>query len=207
MKRDGTVTCRRYPAPPINLREVHRYLRVPETNAAVDRLLQEAMDECLGELRYDVCYAEYPVEISGDLVDLSFARTESHGLATALEGCERAVVFAATVGLAIDRRIARDGAVSPARALCTQAIGAERIEALCDAFCKELAEEWSGVGASLTPRFSPGYGDLSLEFQRDIFAALDCPRRIGLTLGEGLLMSPTKSVTAICGIKGMQNTP
>jgi cobalamin-dependent methionine synthase I len=36
--------------------------------------------------------------------------------------------------------------------------------------------------------------------QKDIFAALDCPRRIGLTLGEGMLMSPTKSVTALIGV-------
>ena len=54
----------------------------------------------------------------------------------------------------------------------------------------------------MKPRFSPGYGDLSLEMQRDIFRVLDCPRKIGLTLNESLLMSPSKSVTAIIGISG-----
>ena len=29
---------------------------------------------------------------------------------------------------------------------------------------------------------------------------MDCPRKIGLTLNESLLMSPSKSVTAIFGI-------
>ena len=36
--------------------------------------------------------------------------------------------------------------------------------------------------------------------QREIFAALDCPRKIGLTLNESMLMSPSKSVTAIIGV-------
>ena len=55
-------------------------------------------------------------------------------------------------------------------------------------------------GLPLSARFSAGYGDVPLELQRDIFALLDCPRRIGLTLNESLLMSPSKSVTAIVGI-------
>jgi len=38
--------------------------------------------------------------------------------------------------------------------------------------------------------------------QRDIFAVLDCPRKIGLSLNGSLLMSPSKSVTAIIGIAG-----
>ena len=57
-------------------------------------------------------------------------------------------------------------------------------------------------GKFLKPRFSPGYGDLPLEMQRDIFRVLDCSRKIGLTLNESLLMSPSKSVTAIVGIGG-----
>ena len=44
------------------------------------------------------------------------------------------------------------------------------------------------------------YGDLPLEMQKDIFNVLDCSKRIGLTLNESLLMSPSKSVTAIIGI-------
>ena len=56
-------------------------------------------------------------------------------------------------------------------------------------------------GKSLRTRVSPGYGDISLTMQKDIFAILDCERKIGITLNEDLLMSPSKSVTAIAGIK------
>lgn len=69
----------------------------------------------------------------------------SRQLAKNLDGCASVLLFGATVGVEIDRLIAKYGRISPARALMLQAIGAERIEALCDAFCREYAEE-NGVG-------------------------------------------------------------
>ena len=106
---------------------------------------------------------------------------------------------AATVGLELDRLIARAQSGAPARALLLQAIGAERIEALADAVAADARADAARRGLAVRPRFSPGYGDLPLALQREIFAALDCPRRIGLTLGGSLLMTPTKSVTALIG--------
>ena len=81
-----------------------------------------------------------------------------------------------------------------------QAIGAERIEALCDSLCEELKSSLKTEGKTSKPRFSPGYGDLPLSFQKDVFRVLEPEKRIGLTLNASLLMSPTKSVTAIIGI-------
>jgi hypothetical protein len=79
-----------------------------------------------------------------------------------------------------------------------QALGSERVEALCDEFCRLMAIESK---RELRPRFSPGYGDLPLELQRDIFRLLEPSRRIGVVLNDSLLMSPSKSVTAIIGIE------
>ena len=73
-------------------------------------------------------------------------------------------------------------------------------DVLCDELCATVCDGL-GEGVSLLPRFSPGYGDLSLDFQREIFRLLSPERNIGVTLGERLLMSPTKSVSAIIGIK------
>lgn len=77
-----------------------------------------------------------------------------------------------------------------------QAVGAERIESLCNAFVQMLRDE----GMHMRPRFSPGYGDLPLAAQKEIFRALDCARHIGLSLNDSMLMSPSKSVTAIIGL-------
>ena len=110
------------------------------------------------------------------------------------------VVFAATIGLELDRLIARYSRLQPVKALMFQAIGAERVEALCDAFNEEVKCRAAENGESTRPRFSPGYGDVPLALQADIFCVLDCPRKIGLSLNASLLMTPSKSVTAIIGV-------
>lgn len=193
-----TVYTRTYAAPPVNRGEILRYAGVRGRAEDVEKLLDECLEET-GGLTYRVCYAEFPI-IRGEELDLGFIKTRSDTAKKALLGCDSVVVFGATVGLAIDRLIAKYSVLSPAKALLLQAIGAERIESLCDLFCSETA-----VSKSIRPRFSAGYGDLPLEVQRDIFAVLGCEKNIGVTLNESLLMSPTKSVTAMFGVKN-ENT-
>lgn len=195
----STVCVKEYAAPPLDRREILRYLRADSVSAELERELTGALDEALPQLSYRLCYAEFPVSMGDGAVDLGFARVASCDLAKNLAGCTHVVAFAATVGLGIDRLIARYSSLSPVRALCLQAIGAERIESLCDTFQTELC--YATFHGRIHARFSPGYGDLPLDFQREIFRTLDCPRRIGLSLSESLLMSPTKSVTALIGIE------
>ena len=194
------VFVKAYAAPPVDHREIWRYAGAAHANEAQQALLQACLAELSDQAVFRVCYREFPISCEGDTVDLSFAKVTSPALARCLAGCGSAVVFAATVGTAIDRLITRYSAVSPARALLLDAIGTERVEALCDVFCRELAAEKGSLGLCTRPRFSPGYGDLALSLQREIFGVLDCPRKIGLSLGQDLIMSPSKSVTAIVGI-------
>ena len=187
--------------PPIDRREWFRYMGAPNPSAELEHMA----DDCAREAEHcfvgRVCYCELPVRHTEGVVDLSFGRIESHSLSKRLLGCDRAVVFAATVGLEIDRLIAKYSRISPAKALCLQALGTERIEAVCDVFCKDLQKRVQKTGFATVPRFSAGYGDLPLSLQSDLFRVLDCSRRIGVSLNESLLMSPTKSVTAIVGIR------
>lgn len=183
--------------PPVDTREALRYAGVKESTPEINELLQECIQLCQNILTPRVCYRFYPVTRE-DGLDLGFAQTDSLALKRNLAGCEEIVLFAATIGLEMDRLIARYAHVSPSKSVMLQAIGAERIESLCDAFENELIRQ----GHELGTRFSPGYGDLPLELQRDIFAALDCSRQIGVSLNESLLMSPSKSVSAIIGLNG-----
>ena len=195
------VHSRSFEAPPVNMDEVLRYAGAAgAADGELIDLARTCAEMAAPQLSYRVCWRAFPIKMDGEALDLGFARTRSAALRRNLEGCGRVVVFAATVGLGIDRLIERYKALSPARALMLQAVGAERVEALCGAFCRQLSDEAAGEGLCARPRFSPGYGDLPLALQRDIFAALDCPRRIGLTLNDSLLMSPSKSVTAIVGL-------
>lgn len=195
----SAVYVKEYAAPPLDRREIMRYLRTGSADETLERELTAAVEEALPTLAYRLCYAEFALGMGQGEIDLGFARVASRDLAKNLAGCTHVVVFAATVGLGLDRLIARYSTRSPIRALCLQAIGAERIEALCDCFVTDL--RYASVGGRVHTRYSPGYGDLPLEFQRQIFRALDPPRWIGLTLNESLLMSPTKSVSALVGIE------
>ena len=196
----STVFYKELSAPPIDKGEILRYMGCRESTPQIDALFERSLSLCADKLSYKVCFAEYDVSIDGTSCDLGFTATKSADLAKCLYGCDRILLFAATVSLELDRLILRYGRSEPSVSVCLQAIGAERIEALCNAFCREMRSKYAALGKSLRPRFSAGYGDLSLEVQRDIFNALGCERRIGLTLNDSLIMSPSKSVTAIIGI-------
>jgi cobalamin-dependent methionine synthase I len=88
-----------------------------------------------------------------------------------------------------------------ARAAAVQAAGAAMIEAYVNEECQEIHQQALAQGKHDHPRFSPGYGDLPLEMQKDVMTALDCGRTVGITLTDSLLMTPSKSVTAIIGMK------
>ena len=122
-----------FPLPPVNRREALRYAGAKAETPELSLLLDAVLADITPHLQGKVCWIDTPIRRQGDILDLGFAKTNSAALARNLVGCDRAVVFAATLGLEFDR-------------------------------------------------------------------VLDCPRKIGLTLNESLLMSPSKSVTAIIGL-------
>ena len=195
------VIYKELPPPPINRREILRYMGCAESTAETDTLVERCIAEASEKLTYKACYCRLPIFGRDEgLVDFGFSTVQSHNLSKYLDRCDEIILMSATVGIEIDRLIMKYGRLSPSVAVCMQAIGAERIEALCDSLCDELKCSLMAEGRMLKPRFSPGYGDLPLSFQNDIFRVLEPERRIGLTLNTSLLMSPTKSVTAIIGI-------
>ena len=191
------IVTKTFQAPPVCQQEILRYAGCKQADPQTEALLEDCLQEVADKLTYQVCYAQLPVTVSEALCQFGHFSVRSEKLARNLKGCCRMVLFGATLGVEIDRLIAKYGRIAPARALLLQAIGAERIEALCDLFCEEIAQE---TGLSARPRFSPGYGDLPLSVQKDIFSVLDCQRKIGLTLTDSLLMRPSKSVTAFLGL-------
>ena len=183
-----------------NRKEILRYSGARENTPDVERLMEECIQEAEKQLTYQVCFGEFPVRVLKEKIMFSDVTVFSKNLSRVLLYCDTAILFGATVGVGLDRLISKYSKLSPAKALMFQAIGAERIETLCNAFCEEKNKEYQMQGKSLCPRFSPGYGDLELTLQKDLFRILNLPKNIGLTLNESMLMSPSKSVTAIVGV-------
>ena len=122
-----------------------------------------------------------------------------------LQGCGEVYLLAATLGPGPDLLIRRASVQRMSDAAIYQALCAEMIESCCDQICARLRRQAAEEGLYLKPRFSPGYGDLPLDLQKDLLRILDAPKKIGLTLTDSLLMMPSKSVTALIGLtKEMQ---
>ena len=185
---------------PFDEKEILRYAMLPSFAPKPEELpLQECLKAAKGAAQCRAVWRRYLLVRDGDTLDLGFAKTDSRDLKKHLEGCGEILLFACTAGAETDRRIARAKLLSPARGLLMHAIGAQQVEGGCDRLCARLAQQFPD--RQLTDRFSPGYGDLTLEMQRDVMAALDCVRTVGITLTDSLLMTPSKSVTAIIGMK------
>lgn len=119
-----------------------------------------------------------------------------------LEGCGKAAVLAVTLGSEIDRLIARAQIKSMAEAVVLDAGASVLAEQAADRAEEILKEELAIKlpGLFATPRFSPGYGDYPIRYQREILTLADAHRKIGITLTGGSIMIPRKSITALIGL-------
>lgn len=188
------VFVKTYSPQPIDRREILRYAGCLSETEEIGRALDACLQVCKDVFSYRTCYCVWTVERFFE----TFGR-ESKTAVSRLDGCQYVALFAATVGIEIDRLVSRYISLSPSHGVLLQAIGAERIESLCDSVCEDFAKGAAEKGYAVKPRFSAGYGDLPLEIQSKLCNVLDCARKIGVTLTDSLLMAPTKSVTAIVG--------
>ena len=198
----GPVLVDRYAAEEICVepRQVLRYLgmggKIPEPETA--KLVEQCIEEFKAVAKYQLCWLTTDLAVTQDGVDFGAFYAPSVSLAKHLQGCRQAVLFAATTGIAAEQQRKRAEVSSPARALVLDGVGTAAVEALCDRFCADFANKTEG--SFLRPRFSPGYGDLPLQLQKELLSCLDSHRKIGLSLSESMMMTPQKSVTAIVGI-------
>ena len=146
--------------------------------------------------RVRLTFPEEGVCLPGDI------RIGSRDLCRNLQGCTEAVLMGVTLGLGADRLLLRLEKTAPAEHFITDAIASAAVESLCDRVDREIREELEKEGtAGFRPRYSPGYGDCSIEVQRPLLEQLGAGSTLGITLNEACFMTPVKSITAIMGIK------
>jgi len=171
-----------------------------EEEKALDRMLDETIKMASDKLTYRVSYCCVKLEFDETGYPILPFKQHSEDLKKNLTGCKAVIIFAATIGSGIDMLIRRYERTSPAKGLIFQGMGAERVEALCDVFNADVDKAAKAAGLKTHPRYSPGYGDLSIDVQPRLLELVDAQRRLGITLNDSYLMSPSKSVTAIIGI-------
>ena len=118
-----------------------------------------------------------------------------------LDGCERVICMAATVGLDIEREVTekfeRGEYLS---SILLDAAATAAVEQVADEMEKHFASTFARDGFKLRWRFSPGYGDWPLTEQSKLFTAANASQ-IGLTLTSAMMLEPRKSITAIIGLE------
>lgn len=187
----------------VNRDEVLRYLGYRRQEA--DDAVAELADTCLEELKRCAA-AKY--------ISRTFAMGHPRGLRLLRRRgrpqrhvgqspgrVPRGHRFRGNTGAPVDRLIHRYSQTTMSRAGCDgRAAATAMLEAYCDEWMGELGREARERGLYLRAQFGPGYGDFSIAHQADMLALLDCGRRIGLTMTDSYMLTPTKSLTCLLGL-------
>lgn len=188
----------------LNRDEILRYLGYKDSGVTerVEQLLNRCETETLEILQPKYIYRRFPIEkhedgvhVPGTALVLAGKDIKEH-----LKNCDEMFLLGATAGIELDKRIRRYMVTEPDVGVVMDSCGIQAVEQIADLAEKEMEREVLAEGCHLTWRFSPGYGDLPLETQRELVHVLDTHRKIGVSLTGSCLMMPSKSVTAILGI-------
>jgi hypothetical protein len=186
--------------------EALRYFGAFDNSKQALATVQTAYADLQDKLQPRYTAVQFSCTVDADRVALNIkgsaperAVFHSKNLARHLQGCQELYLFAATLGVQVDVALRRLTLSSAALGAAGQAVAAALIETYCDDCCREL-EAKLPPGYQLKSRFSPGYGDWPLQEQKVFFPLLGCAKTIGLTLTDGCMMAPIKSVTAVIGI-------
>lgn len=182
-------------------REAIRYLGYGRNQA--DDKTQELVSEAFAELdrivRPKEVHRIFPCVQQDENIQIGNMLVHSKNLGINLQGCAQTALMAATLGIEVDLTMRRYMLTDMAKAVIFQACAAAMLEEFCDCCQAQIADEMSPEYKGMRPRFSPGYGDFDIHHQEDILRMLDTHKKIGLSMTESYMLTPTKSVTAVIG--------
>lgn len=192
----------------IDNQEVARYLGVGE--GKLDESTAAEIDEATKDLKKKVAYKiEYKVfdihqEKTGVSIEGTNLKLGGKAISELLQDCQKCILLAVTLGQQVDSYLRMLQVTNLSKAVVTDFCASSMVEQLCNQVDEELRDTWRNQGLYLTDRFSPGYGDLPLEIQKNFCNVLDTQKKMGLYVTSSGLMIPRKSITAIIGIANTQ---
>lgn len=194
---------------PINKKEVLRYLGYK--NQAIDeitnKLIEQSMEEIKKITNERYVYKLFDISRENNKIFLKESNFELMGedIKKHLKNSDQCILMAITLGHDVDTRIRYYEKISMDKALILDACASTIIEEISDRLCKEIEENLKKNNKALTRRYSPGYGDLSLDIQGEFLSIIDAKKTIGLTSTSNSILIPRKSITAIMGIVDIKN--
>ncbi|MEW8956044.1 methionine synthase [Clostridium sp.] len=188
----------------IDKQEVLRYLgyRGQELSEELNEIIDEEIKDIEKIARIKGVYNKYSITLSHGNVILEEVDLTLQGksIYSHLRECSKAYLMAVTLGADVDKKIAYYERFNLTRALILDACATTLVEEYCDYLEDIIKNEEEKLGNTITWRYSPGYGDLTIDIQGKFLRVLNGERTIGLTASRHNLLIPRKSVTAIIGI-------
>lgn len=135
-----------------------------------------------------------------DIIQVGAMEIHSKNLAKNLKCCRQVILLCGTLGVEVDYLLKRYSYTEMARTVVIQSCAAATLEEYLDVQQEKIRTEMEKEGLYLRPRFSPGYGDFSILHQKEILAMTEAAKKIGLTMTDSSMLTPTKSVTALIGL-------
>lgn len=174
-----------------------RSARLGADYEAIRGQISDTENELLKNISIKYSYAQTDIEFfDGHILDIGFGKFFSQSLYNTLYPCKKCYIFCVTLGSESERYLNKLSSLSPSKHFIADALSSAIIEEAANT----VEEKIKGTNKT-TPRFSVGYGDLDLSLQKDILEITDSSRLLGVSLGKTLLMTPTKTITAVMGIK------
>ena len=169
-----------------------------------DDKIQEIIDNCEKELLNSITPAYYysifninhePNKVTLENCDLSLIGED---ISNHLKDCNKAILFCATLSHGPDKLIRINQVRDMTKSIIIDALASAAIEQICDLIQEEINERFPSLYQ--TWRFSPGYGDLPLDIQKEFINVLSATKRAGISSTNTNMLIPSKSVTAIIGL-------
>lgn len=187
----------------IRTKEAVRYLGYGKH--AVDERTKLLISDSFRELEQAASaksvYRIFDLNVTGtNQLTIGKLNIKSRHLSKNMRGCGQSVVFAATLGTGADMLMKKYSLTDMAKVVVLQACAAAMLEEYCDACQNQIGKMLAKECLYLRPRFSPGYGDFGIEHQEMLLRMLEAAKTIGLTLTNGGMLTPMKSVTAVIGV-------
>lgn len=188
----------------INTNEVLRYLGYngQSLDKQIKENIKEAKELVKNSIHLRYITKRYKIERVEDGILLKGTNfiLKGNNISRHLRLCDECILIAVTLGNDFERLVRLYERKSLTKSIIIDSCGTTAIEEACDLLELSIKDNIEREGKFITTRYSPGYGDLSIEIQGDFISLLNCQKKIGLTSSENNILIPRKSVTAIIGI-------
>lgn len=188
----------------MNKNDVLRHLG--HNNQEIDQSLDEMIDAYMKRvenLNGKYVYQIFDFEQGDDIKVLNtILNLKGDSIKHILSQASQLILFAGTLGHEMDQQILKSSYDSSLSMMILDVCASVKIEDVLDQMEEEIKTTYP---VHLTPRFSPGYGDLPLDIQRDLIEVIGA-KKIGIHVTDSSILLPKKSVTGIIGISDKKMT-